>query len=70
MLPDFKQKFPRTCVIYDAAECPIKKLRMPRAQQATFSTYENRNTVRVLIGSSPGCLVSNISPAYGGSTTK
>ena len=66
---DFKAKFPTTRCIIDGTECPIKKPSAPRAQQATFSTYKNRNTVKALIGSTPGGLVNYISPAYGGSTS-
>jgi hypothetical protein len=66
---DFKSKFPSTRVIVDGTECPVKKPSVPVAQQATFSTYKNRNTVKVLVGSSPGGLVSFVSPAYGGSTS-
>ena len=66
---DFKLKFPTTRCIIDGTECPIKKPRVPKAQQATFSTYKNRNTVKSLIGSTPGGLVSYVSPAYGGSTS-
>ena len=39
------------------------------AQQATFSSYKNRNTAKVVVGSSPGGLVSYLSPAYGGSAS-
>ena len=66
---DFKLKFPTTRVIVDGTECPIKKPKAPRAQQSTFSTYKNRNTVKVLIGSTPGGLVSYVSQVYGGSTS-
>ena len=38
-------------------------------QQATFSSYKNRNTVKVVVGATPGGLVSHISPAYGGSVS-
>ncbi len=69
MPSDFKQKFLNTRVIFDATECPVKKPKTPRAQQSTFSTYKNRNTVKILVGASPGGLVSYISMAYGGSTT-
>lgn len=69
MPTDFKRKYRQTRVIFDSTECPIKKPKKPRAQQATFSTYKNRNTIKVLVGSSPGGLVSYISSAYGGSTT-
>ena len=66
---DFKQKFPSTRVIVDGTECPIKKPKEPVAQQATFSTYKNRNTVKVLVGVSPGGLTTYVSPAYGGSAS-
>ncbi|XP_062574699.1 uncharacterized protein LOC134236544 [Saccostrea cucullata] len=66
---DFKAKFPKTRAILDATEFPIKKPSSPRAQQATFSTYKNRNTMKALIGCTPGGLISFISPAYSGSTS-
>lgn len=66
---DFKQKFPTTRVIVDGTEIPVQKPKLPIAQQSTFSSYKNRNTVKVLVGCSPGGLVSYLSPAYGGSTS-
>lgn len=66
---DFFQKFPSTRVIIDGTEIPVKKPKPPVAQQSTFSTYKNRNTVKVLVGATPGGLISYISPAYGGSTS-
>ena len=66
---DFKKKFPTTRVIIDGTECPIKKPKAPRAQQSTFSTYKNKNTVKTLIGATPGGLISYVSPLYGGSTS-
>ena len=66
---DFKTKFPTTRVIVDGTECPIQKPKQPVAQQATFSTYKNRNTVKVLVGTTPGGLVSYVSQAYGGSVS-
>ena len=45
------------------------KPKQPIAQQATFSSYKNKNTMKVLVGSTPGGLVSYISPAYGGSAS-
>ena len=47
-------------------ECPMVKPKCPRAQQATFSTYKNRNTLKVVVGKSPGGLLSHIPAAYGG----
>ena len=65
----FKDQFPNTRVIVDGTECPILKPKQPIAQQTTFSTYKNRNTVKVLVGCTPGGLVSYVSPAYGGSAS-
>ncbi|XP_062597070.1 multiple epidermal growth factor-like domains protein 10 [Saccostrea cucullata] len=62
-------KFPSTRVLLDGTEIPVKKPKPPIALQATFSTYKNRNTVKVLVGSSPGGLISYVSPAYGGSAS-
>ena len=58
-----------TRVIVDGTEIPIQKPSNPVAQRATFSTYKNRNTIKTLIGSTPGGLISYISPAYGGSVS-
>lgn len=66
---DFKAKFPNTRIIVDGTEFPIKKPKLPTAQQATFSTYKNRNTVKCLIGATPGGFISYVSPAFGGSTS-
>lgn len=66
---DFKAKFPTTRVIVDGTECSVKKPKAPRAQQATFSSYKNRNTVEILVGSTPGGLVSYVSEAYGSCTS-
>ena len=65
----FKRNFPNTRVIIDGTECPIKKPKNPTSQQATFSTYKNRNTVKVLVGITPGGLISYVSSSYGGSTS-
>ncbi|XP_069102281.1 uncharacterized protein [Argopecten irradians] len=66
---DFGLKFPTTRLIVDGTECPIKKPKAPKAQQATFSTYKNRNTVKTLVGATPGGFISYVSPAYAGSTS-
>ena len=66
---DFKAKFPNTRVILDGTEFPIKKPKLPVAQQVTFSSYKNRNTVKTVVGSTPGGLISYISPTFGGSTS-
>jgi hypothetical protein len=60
----FKAKFPSTRTIIDGTECPVMKPKSPIAQQATFSTYKNRNTIKLLVGATPGGLVNYVSPAY------
>jgi len=64
---DFILKFPSTRLIVDGTEIPVQKPKHPVAQRSTYSTYKNRNTVKVLVGCSPGGPVSYLSPAYGGS---
>jgi hypothetical protein len=54
----FKAKFPSTRIIIDGTECPVMKPKSPIAQQATFSTYRNRNTIKLLVGATPGGLVN------------
>ena len=66
---DFDRKFPSTRVILDGMECPIKKPACPVSQQTTFSAYKNRNTLKVVVGSSPGGMISHIPDAYGGSSS-
>ena len=65
----FKADYPSTRVIIDGTECPIQKPKFPIAQQSTYSTYKNRNTVKVLVGVTPGGMSRYISPAYGGSAS-
>jgi len=65
----FKIAYPKTRVILDGTECPIKKPGRPTAQQSTFSTYKNRNTMKVIVSATPGGLVSYVSDAYGGSAS-
>ncbi len=69
MPSDFKKKFPTTRIILDGMECPIQKPKCPLAQQASFSTYKNKNTAKVVVGASPGGLITHIPPIYGGSTS-
>ena len=69
MPEDFKKKFPKTRIIIDRMECPVVKPKPVIAQQFTFSSYKNRNTVKVLVGYTPSGLVTFLSPAFGGSTS-
>jgi len=50
-------------------ECPIKKPKDPSAQKSKCSTNTNKNTIKVLVGATPGGFVSYVSDSYGGSTS-
>ena len=66
---DFRRKFPNTRAIIDGTEIPVMKPKQPILQQATFSTYKDRNTMKVVVGATPGGLISFISDAFAGSTS-
>jgi len=53
---DLKRQFPKTRVIFDGTECPIKKPKATAVQQVTFSSYKNCNTAKVLVGVTPGVI--------------
>lgn len=65
----FKQMYPSTRVIADGTEFPIGASKNSKFHQATFSTHKNKTTLKVLVGATPGGLISYISPAYGGSVS-
>ena len=46
-------------VIVNGVEVPIKKSWKLTAQQGTYSTYTNRNTLKALVGITPGGLTSD-----------
>lgn len=69
MPQQFNKCFPSTRVIVDATEIPIQKPAHVNEQSATFSTYKNRNTLKVLVGCTPRGLVSYVSDGYGGRTS-
>ena len=56
-------------VIIDCTEFGIEKPSNPIAQQVTWSSYKNRNTVKVLVGINESGAVIFISEAYGGSVS-
>ena len=66
---DFKMKFPSTRVIVDATEIRVKQPSNPKAQRASFSNYKHANTMKVLVGVTPGGLTSFVSDAFGGSSS-
>ena len=59
----FRSMYP---TIIDATEIFIDIPANPSAQQLTFSTYKNHNTLKALIGITPSGVVSLISDLYGG----
>ncbi len=56
-------------MIIDGLECPVKKPKNAVSRQVTFSQYKNRNTIKAVVGASPGGLVSFVSNVYGGSVS-
>ena len=66
---DFNKKFPHTRTIVDGTEIHIRKPKAPDAQQKTWPAYKNANTLKVLIGCTPGGMVNYASDAYGGSAS-
>lgn len=65
----FLKFYPSTRVIVDCTEIPIQKPSNPAAQQAVWSSYKNRSTVKMEVGASPSGLLSHCSDAYSGSTS-
>ena len=63
----FAKKYPTTTLIVDATEIYIEKPSNPEAQQLTFSSYKNTNTLKALIGIVPKGGISFVSTLYGGS---
>lgn len=69
-MPDsFRLNFNSTRLIIDGTEIPIQKPSQPDAQRATFSSYKHKNTLKFLVGTSPGGLLTFCSEAYAGSTS-
>lgn len=60
------EQYPSTRCIIDATEIFIEQPSSPTAQQLTFSTYKNHNTLKALIGITPSGAISFISSLFGG----
>lgn len=69
MPADFKAKYPSTRCIVDGTEIPIEKPSNAKEQSCTWSSYKNKNTLKVMIGISPRGDVTHVSDAYGGSAS-
>ena len=54
-------------IILDCTEMRIDRPSNPTLQQATYSNYKGANTVKVLVGIPPTCLVTFVSDAFCGS---
>ncbi|XP_047984702.1 uncharacterized protein LOC125225168 [Leguminivora glycinivorella] len=65
----FRNQFHSTRVIIDGTEIPIQKPSQPDSQKVTFSSYKHKNTIKFLVGASPGGLLTYCSGAYGGSAS-
>lgn len=65
----FRKHYPTTRVIVDCTEIPVQRPTNPVVQQALWSSYKNRSTVKFEIGATPSGLLCHCSEAYGGSTS-
>ena len=63
----FKEQYPNTRLIIDCTEFGIERPSSLVTQAATFSSYKNKNTVKVLLGIIPSGAIVFISPTYEGS---
>lgn len=68
-MPDAFSCYASTRVIIDATEFPIEKPSKPDIQATTWSSYKNRNTLKVLVGCSPNGVLTFLSDVYGGRIT-
>lgn len=65
----FRKHHPSTRIVIDGTEIPIQKPSQPNDQRASFSQYKHKNTLKFLVASSPGGLITYCSPAYAGSVS-
>ena len=59
-------KYPNTRVILDCTEIFIQRPSSLVSQAETFSIYKNHNTFKVLVGISPGGVITFVSELWGG----
>ena len=62
-----KKYMPEALLIIDATEFSVERPSSLLSQASTFSTYKNKNTVKVLVGITPSGAVSFVSQTYEGS---
>ena len=63
--PDFAT-YPNTRIIIDCTEIFIQRPTSLASQCLTFSSYKHRNTFKVLVGISPGGVITFVSNPWGG----
>lgn len=69
-MPDnFKRNYPKTRATLDATEVRTDGPGNSKLKQASFSTYKNTFTMKSVLSSTPGGLISHCTPAYGGSAS-
>ena len=62
----FKENYPSTRCIIDATEIFIQQPSSPAAQQMTFSSYKNHNTLKAIVAITPNGSVCFVSKLFGG----
>ena len=62
----FKDSYPTTRCIVDATEIFIQTPSNPQAQQITYSSYKNHNTLKALVVVTPSGAISFVIKLYGG----
>ena len=65
-IPSQFKKYPNTRVIIDCTEIYIQRPSSLQSQVVTFSNYKHHNTFKVLVGISPGGVVTFVSSMWGG----
>ena len=66
MPTSFQALYSTTRCIIDATEILIQMPLNPTAQQLTYSSYKNHNTLKALVGITPSGVVCYVSNLYGG----
>lgn len=62
----FREDYSSTRCIIDATEVFIQQPLSPVAQQLTFSSYKNHNTLKAIVGITPSGAVCFVSKMFGG----
>ena len=61
--------YPNTRCIIDCTECKIQKPNLPSSQKATYSSYKQTNTLKLLVGIAPNGAVTYISKIWSGNVS-